>query len=236
MQFRRYALYYLPPADAAWAQAATAWLGWDALTGQEVAHPDLPGLPISLAKITQTPRKYGLHATIKPPFVLADGSGVEALETACAAVCADLPPVTLDGFRIERLGRFLALRPVGSETRLNALAAACVKGLDAFRMPPSDAELAKRRKSGLSAAQEEMLQRWGYPYLMDQFRFHITLTGRLEATDADRVETLLGTYLAPHLPAPVTLSDMALVGEAEDGRFHLLQRYALAGRTTDSTA
>lgn len=243
MQFKRFALYYLPPAEAPWAQAATAWLGWDALTGQEVAHP-VVDTPVPIDQITATPRKYGLHATIKPPFALTPGTSPEALQEACATLCAGLAPVTLPGLSLARLGRFLALRPVGSEVALNALAAACVEGLDDFRAPPSAAELAKRRKSGLSAAQDQMLQRWGYPHVMDLFRFHITLSGRLDPAQAEGVQAALSGYLTPLLPAPVTISDMALAGEAEDGRFHLIQRYALSGARaggdiggkTDSTA
>src|SRR5438445_432365 len=31
--------------------------------------------------------------------------------------------------------------------------------------------------TGLSARQAELLARWGYPYVHDEFRFHMTLTG-----------------------------------------------------------
>ncbi|MEX0286514.1 MAG: DUF1045 domain-containing protein [Paracoccaceae bacterium] len=229
MKFNRYALYYVPPANSDWGAWATAWLGWDAAQGAEVAHPDVPGLPLPISDITQTPRKYGLHATIKPPMRLADGHSAEDLADACATLCAGLNPVRLDGLAVEHLGRFLALRPQGDETALNALAARCVEALDPFRAPPGAAELERRRKSGLNAQQDANLLRWGYPFVMDQFRFHITLSGRLSQNDGITTKAALDQHLSPLLPVPFDLSELALAGEAEDGRFHVIHRYALSG-------
>ncbi|WP_417817335.1 DUF1045 domain-containing protein [Tritonibacter scottomollicae] len=226
MTFTRYAIYFAPPADAGWSKWATGWLGWDMEAGREAAAPEAGTLDV--AAITATPRKYGLHATMKPPMRLATGTDEAQLRAACAALAATRAPVTLDGLQIDRLGRFLALRPVGDVTVLNALAAACVTELDAFRAPAPDGEVAKRRTAGLSAEQDTNLVEWGYPYVLDQFRFHITLTGKLPKGDLPAVEDYLASELAPLLPQPFVINDLALMGEAEDGRFHLIQRYALS--------
>ena len=225
MTFTRYAIYYAPPAEAAWSKWATGWLGWDMEEGCATALPDAGALDV--AAITATPRKYGLHATMKPPMRLATGTDEGALRAACAALAATRAPVRLEGLQVERLGRFLALRPLGDVHALNALAAACVTELDAFRAPASDAEIEKRRAVGLSAEQDTNLIQWGYPYVLDQFRFHITLTGKLPKGDLPAVEDYLATELAPLLPQPCEINDLALMGEAEDGRFHLIQRYPL---------
>nr|WP_203583232.1 DUF1045 domain-containing protein [Ruegeria sp. PrR005] len=222
----RYAIYFLPPASAAWTGFGAAWLGWDVETGQEVAHPEGTGLDV--AALTATPRKYGLHATMKPPFRLTGGQDIDALHRACAELAARRPAVTLEELEIARLGRFLALRPVGDLTELNALAAACVTELDPFRAPATPQELARRRAARLTPAQDAHLTHWGYPYVLDQFRFHITLTGRLDDDLLARAQALLQDRLGPLLPVPFTLGDLALVGEAADGRFHLIHRYALS--------
>ncbi len=227
MTFTRYAIYYAPPADAEWTQFATSWLGWDMETGAPVAHPAVDG--IGVASVTEVPRKYGLHATMKPPFRLRDGQTVEALYEACTTLAARHAPVSLDGLEIARLGRFLALRPVGETRALNALAAACVQELDGFRAPASEAELARRRAANLTPAQDVNLVQWGYPYVLEAFRFHITLSGKLAKPVLAEVEAALVTHLAPKLPAPFRIDDLALMGEAEDGRFHLIHRYALSG-------
>ncbi|MDK3019002.1 DUF1045 domain-containing protein [Pseudodonghicola flavimaris] len=229
MEFERYAVYYAPPVNADWGRFITRWLGWDMETGREMPHPEAPELPLPVAEITATPRKYGAHATIKPPFRLAAGQSRVALEAACAALCRDLAPLRLDGLELARLGRFLALRPCGDQAALNALAARVVEALDPFRAPAPEAELARRRAAGLSPAQEANLIRWGYPYVMEEFRFHITLTGKLAKDRLAAVDAHLGRNLAPLLPAPFAIADLALMGEAADGRFHLIHRYALSG-------
>jgi len=223
--FKRFAVYYAPPPEP-WARWATGWLGWDMRGGMAVPHPTSD---LNVQTITETPRKYGLHATMKPPFQLADGQSRAALEDATEAMAAAQAPVTLDGLSVSRLGRFLALRPMGDETALSALAATCVSALDDFRAPPSASEMDKRRGNGLRPSQEANLQRWGYPYVMEDFHFHITLTGRLHAETLDRTQSFLEAELAPKLPRPFVISDLALVGEAGDGRFHLIHRYPLRG-------
>ncbi len=226
MEFSRYALYYAPPEGAAWSDLATAWLGWDMVAGKNLPHPDAGEIDVDT--ITARPRKYGLHGTIKPPFRLAEGTDRMGLQAAAQELSARLAPVKLDGLEVAQLGPFLALRPVGDTTALADLAAACVEGLDRFRAPAPEAELARRRARGLTDRQESHLQRWGYPYVMDDFRFHITLTRRLDATLLPSIERWLSARLGPLLPRPFIVSDFALVGEAEDGRFHMIHRYTLS--------
>ena len=140
MDYRRYAIYYTP-APGPLSQVCSAWLGWDMATGNELAHPDVAGLPLPVAQITETPRKYGLHATMKPPFRLAQGATPAMLDDALASFCAQRSAVTMDGLELARLGRFLALRPLGDEGLLNALAADIVRGFDAFRARPIKNEI-----------------------------------------------------------------------------------------------
>ncbi|MCV6585969.1 MAG: DUF1045 domain-containing protein [Marinibacterium sp.] len=228
MQFARFAIYFVPPQSAGWADWAASWLGWDAITGQARAHPDLDA-PLPIADITARPRKYGLHATLKPPMRLAEGRDYDALAQATAALAATQAPVVLDGLELGRLGSFLALVPQGETAALAALAGACVTTLDPFRAPAPDAELARRRAAGLSPAQEAHLTRWGYPYVLDQFRFHITLSGRLGRDQIGAVGDLLDALLTPQIPRPFVIGDIAIAGEDADGRFHVTDRFALTG-------
>ncbi|MDU8943601.1 DUF1045 domain-containing protein [Ovoidimarina sediminis] len=223
MSYSRFALYYLPP-DEALAAFGAAWLGWDVAAGRPVPQPALDGIDA----VTATPRKYGCHGTLKPPFALADGHTPDDLARAVAHLAASLAPARADGLALGRLGHFLALVPNGDGGGIARVAAACVRGVDAFRAPPDEAELAHRRAAGLSARQERMLATWGYPYVMEEFRFHITLTGRLAPEALDLWNATLRDALPP-LPAPFDLDTIALVGERRDGCFELIQRYALTG-------
>lgn len=206
------------------ADFGASWLGWDVVNGQASRQPDLP----DLRDITMTPRKYGFHGTLKPPFRLKDGRTVADLEKAVAELAASLAPAICDGLALTTLGRFLALTPHGDTTALQRVATACVSTLDDFRAPASDAELARRRASGLTARQDALLVQWGYPYVMEEFRFHLTLSGQLPedaiTTWSDTVQRML-----PALPAPFILDQIALCGEREDGHFEMLHRYTLAG-------
>ena len=231
--FHRHAVYYLPP-EGGLARFGAAWLGWDALTGREAAPPDLPapGLPApDRARLTADPHKYGFHATIKPPFRLAAGQDAMALRFAFRDLCARMMPVTLAGLGLAEIGSFLALVPEGDAQGLRVLAGAAVRDLDSFRAPPSPEELARRRGKGLSASEDANLLRWGYPYVMDDFRFHMTLTGPVrDPAERAAVRALLTPMLAPLLPRPFVLDSLCLVGADAEGRFHLIERRRLSGR------
>ncbi|WP_204115333.1 DUF1045 domain-containing protein [Shimia biformata] len=226
--FVRYAVY-AAPAPGPLSQFAAAWLGWDAVGATDLAHPDIPGLPAPVTELTARPRKYGFHGTLKPPFRLATGQSADALQQAVATLAASLSPVVLDGLELRRLGGFLALVPEGDTSALSTLAARCVAELDPFRAPASNGELDRRRGKGLTPPQEANLIRWGYPYVMDEFRFHLTLTGSLPRGQADSVKTALTPILAPLIPRPFVVDALCLFAERADGRFVELHRYTLSG-------
>lgn len=223
--YARYALYVTP--HGALADLGAAWLGWDVARGCAVPHPDVAGL--NLAELTATPRKYGLHGTIKPPFVLAEGQSAEALKAEAQALCQTLPAVTLEGLELAALGRFLALVPVGDQSALAALAATVVQQLDPFRAPPTEAELARRRQANLTPEQDAHLLRWGYPYVMDQFRFHITLTGKMPKRQVATTQALIQPLFEPHIGKRFKIDSLTLAGQRADGMFEEIERYGLAG-------
>jgi hypothetical protein len=224
MSFTRFAIYYLPP-EGALADFGASWLGWDAALALRAVQSGLPGLD----DITTTPRKYGFHGTLKPPFRLANGCNLNSLSSAVAQMAASCARAQCDGLELSCLGRFLALTPVGDASDIARVAATCVSELDQFRATPDEAELARRRKSRLSERQQALLARWGYPYVMDQFKFHMTLTGRLPIADIGYWTDTVQAHL-PQLPEPFVIQEVALVGERSDGNFELINRYALTGR------
>ena len=228
MDFKRYAIYYTP-APGPLAEFGAAWLGWDAVQGVEVPHPVIPDLPRPITEITHTPRKYGLHATIKPPFRPQTDTDERALCTALEAFCADQPIIHLNRLSVVQLGRFLALRPVGDESLLNHMAAQAVRVFDRFRAPLTDEELTKRRAGGLTPSQDLLLQTWGYPYVMEEFRLHITLTGKLPKAEGKTLVMQLEEIMRPLLPRPFLIDGLALMGEDRSGQFHQVTRCSFSG-------
>lgn len=223
-KMKRYAIYFAPPAGPL-MQAAGAWLGWDVAAGRAVAQPAIDGIEPA----TRTPRKYGFHATFKAPFRLAAGYGPDDLAEALSAEAATLGAVDLVGLRLDALGgRFLALRPEGDETGLRALCAEVVTRFEPFRAPLTEAEIARRHPERLTPRQCALLDAFGYPYVLEEFRFHMTLSGDLPPEDLARLRAAAGDWFTPHLPRPFRIDALCLYGEDEAGRFHLLSRHALA--------
>jgi putative phosphonate metabolism protein len=228
--FKRYAIYFTPPPGG-FSHLATAWLGWDLAQGCTVPHPDIAG--IDVATVTERPRKYGLHATIKAPFTLADGATEQDLVDALAAFCAGHPTVTLDGLGLTQIGRFLALTPVGDTSALNRLASEAVRSLDRFRAPLGEAEFNRKNRPNMSDRQRQLLRQWGYPHVEEFFRFHFTLTGPIPDAELAQVRQAIEAYLMPAIPAPFDIDSLTLCGEDADGRFHQVARFGL-GKAANS--
>lgn len=225
--YSRYAVYYAPPETSYLARFGANWLGWDAATGKPEAHPVCP---VDVATITATPRKYGFHGTLTSPLRLSDGSSPESFSDAIVELAKTVAPLQTAPLLLKQIGPFLALVPSEKSEALSALHARCVQGLIAFRAPPTDAELTKRRANGLTPRQDALLLKWGYPFVLEEFRFHLTLSGRLDAATAEATYDVLSDLTAPFCEDPFEVSDVALFGEREeDGQFEIIRRYPLTG-------
>ena len=223
----RYAVYYAPEVGSDLAGFGASWLGWDAETGRTVPHPDGADLPLAISELTETPRKYGLHGTLKPPFKLSKGYTVTDLDTAISELASQQPAFEIPHISLHAISTFLVITPTENSDKLARLAENCVRNLDAFRASPSEGELSRRRTANLSDAQEHNLMRWGYPYVLNEFRFHLTLTGRLASEHVKPVAAHLQGVLAQTLAAPLPVREICLFGQDIDARFHIIKRYPL---------
>jgi hypothetical protein len=161
---------------------------------------------------------------------LAEGSDWRDLMAAVRAMAAQIAPFDLPSLSVQDLHGFLALRETEDSTPLQALADACVAELDAFRAPPTEEELARRRRSRLSAEQDVMLQRWGYPYVFGTWFFHMTLTRRLNAEEKACLQPAAEAWFAPATARPRRVQDICLFTQAESGAaFTLAERVRLRG-------
>jgi hypothetical protein len=184
-----------------------------------------------IAAITEEARGYGFHATLKPPMRLRDGVGWDEVMRVARAIGASVPAFDMPRLRVADLHGFLALREAAPSPELQALADACVAGADHLRAPASEAELARRRRSGaLPVAQEANLVRWGYPYVFATWFFHMTLTRRL--TPAERAVYLPAAeaHFAAAVGAARRVESVCLFTQAGPGAaFVLAERIRLAG-------
>jgi ribose 1,5-bisphosphokinase len=218
----RYALYFTPAADTPWWHAGCRWLGRDPVSGAQFPQARIPGVPdLLFAKLTSDARRYGFHATLKAPFRLAEGFSESHLAAMADAFCAVQRPIALDGARVCMLHDFLALRPAGPSDEIGALAMRCVSYFDMLRATPTAADLAQRRHAGLTARQESLLQRWGYPYTEEEFRFHMTLTDSLSDVDDETAYALRNAaerqFQAAQRDAPPVIDALTIFREAQPG-------------------
>lgn len=225
----RYAIYFAPTEDTLLWQAACRWLGRNARTEGDLAQPEVAGFTAERIRLlTASPRLYGFHGTLKPPFKLATGYKRTQLVDTVRALAVSLVAFRLPALEVAPLDGFLALRPTGECAELQRLAESCVAAVDSFRAPPDAEELARRRAAGLSTRQEELMMRFGYPYVFDQFRFHLTLTERLEAEDVHGLRPWLAHYFAEPLTQQLRCEDLCLFAQGRPGEaFRLLQRFPL---------
>jgi putative phosphonate metabolism protein len=226
----RYALYFAPLADRPLWEFGSAAIGWDAETATEhPARPPAPALAPGWAEATAEPRRYGFHATLKAPFALAEGTRAEDLLAAAEAFAAGPRPVPQLRLTVRILAGFVALVPEGPSAALDSLAAACVRDFDRFRRPLTPAERARRAPERLSPRQVEYLDRWGYPFVFEEFRFHMTLTGRLPPDAAEAASAALQAAhrqaCGDRLTAVSTLAVFAQPDPAE--RFRILAAWPL---------
>jgi putative phosphonate metabolism protein len=234
----RYAIYFSPGPDTRLARCAASWLGRDCATGSDIRQPQVVGFPPArIAEITASARHYGFHATLKPPFALAEGCTGAALDRMLAEFAERQTPVTGLGLKIGTLDGFIALLLSVDSTELRNLAAACVRDFDGFRRPPSEDELQRRRSVPLTDLEDALLRRWGYPYVMEAFRFHMTLTSRLQPEERNRLLPILRQKFGPAATLSLAVDAVSLFYQEEGGApFRLLRRYPFGAGSARSIA
>lgn len=223
---KRYALYYAPAEHARLTGAASAWLGRSVFKGAAVAPPETDGLSREQWKsITGDPRLYGFHATLKPPFRLAEGRHEEELREGLRKFAASWRPFEVS-LQVGSIGGFLALVLAQPSPDFVQLAADCVRDFDEFRAAPHPDELTRRRRARLNEAQLAYLTQWGYPYVMEEWRFHMTLTASLDAPMFETARRHLAAVFEPICREPQRVDSICLFEQPEPGApFLAMARY-----------
>jgi hypothetical protein len=187
----RYAIYFAPARDSLLWERAQDWLN----------QPDLEPLTVSA-------RKYGFHATLKAPMTLA--LDYAELDAALMAFVDEQSAVTLSGLAPRLIDGFLALTTEPQPDRLTSFAAEIVEAFEAFREPLSEGERARRLKAPLTPRQVELVDQYGYPYVLEQFLFHMTLTDRLPAEMREPMRERAADWFADVLAEPVRLDRLVV--------------------------
>lgn len=232
MSATRFAVYFVPAANTGLYRFGAAAIGYDCYGGADLIFP--AGLGWSnedWSGLTREPRQYGFHATLKAPFRLREGADERALIAAFdrfaeqTAVAPQFVP------QVRLIGGFVAIVPRGEHPEIRRLADACVSAFEPFRAPLSGEERDRRLAGGLDDRQIAALDRWGYPYVFDQFRFHMTLTGSLPGDRRDDILSQLQARFAHALgQTPIAIDRIALSRQERTGERFRVVRHAPIGR------
>ena len=229
MAYPRYAIYYIPEPGSDLDRFGTELLGYDAYSGEDVAFPHgILHMAPDWRELTHDPRKYGFHATLKAPLSLAPGKTEAELLAACEAFANTPRQIPVIRPIVNSIGGFIAVVPANPSPELEGLAADCVREFDSFRAPLTSEDRARRNPSMLTARQRSRLDRWGYPYVMEDFRFHMTLTGRLGDAKREAIRTILQERFALLEITTLSIDRIALFRQDDaDSRFRIVRHCAL---------
>ncbi|HID02389.1 MAG TPA: DUF1045 domain-containing protein, partial [Desulfobacterales bacterium] len=220
MTTMRFALYYTPQPFSLLSEIGCKWLGRDALAQKRIEQDHFTGIKrYRIAEITRIPRRYGLHATLKAPFSLATDRNEDELRSAINEFAAGWHPFSTSPLVLRQINDFFCLCPETQSSRLDTLAKACVQKFDSFRAPLTRLELAHRRAEILTDFQKQNLANWGYPHVLNEYRFHITLTGKIiDISEKNIIRSLLLDVFAPVLGKPLVIESVCLFVEPANGQ------------------
>ena len=222
----RHAVYFAPPPQHPLWALGCAWLGRDPADGPPRAGPPQP--------LVAEPWRYGFHATLKAPMRLADGVPESQWLAAVRALARRHEPFAMPPLRVGMLSGFISLRlaePLQARHPLRRLADDCVQALDRWRAPLSGPERIRQLQPSLSARQRENVERHGYAHVLDDWRFHMSLSNPLAGIDSERIVALHGAaerHFAPALALPLACDALCVFVEPAAGQaFELRHRFAL---------
>ncbi len=227
--YPRYAIYYAPAPGSVLDRFGASLLGYDAYGGDDLPFPD----EVALARpdwreVTQDPRKYGFHATLKAPMALAPGRTEAELMAACASFAATALTIPMIEPVVDSISGFIAVMPARPSAELLQFAADVTREFDSFRAPLTPQDRARRNPAKLTPRQCEYLDRWGYPYVMEEFRFHMTLTGRLDPARREPVMAMLKDRFSAIGIETLAIDRIALFRQDQpDSRFRIMGHYVL---------
>ena len=227
----RYAIYYLPQPDDPLFLKSSAWLGWNSHLGAICERPHIEKIAgTELRQLTSKPAVYGFHATLKPPFFLADGLREEDLVEDLEAFARAEYVTRLNSLEISDLGSFLALTEMTKSSSVSELAAKCVRNFDLFRREMTPEEFSRRKTANLTRAQMLLLETWGYPYVFEEYKFHMTLSGPLNRDQSRVVARVLNEYLSNEFKTTRVIDHITLLRQENlESNFNVVHSTQLMG-------
>ena len=235
-KYSRYAIYYAPPKESSLEEFGRYWFGWDPLNAklinnkQRINYLNRFGIKNlkNIDKNVLIAKKYGFHGTLIPPFKLNKNYSTNTLFKKTEDIAKKFKKFKFYKFKLKRINNFYAFVQNKKNSNINKISNRLVKELFKFRSPLTKKEIDKRNPSKLSKLQLNILHKWGYPYLMSEFKFHMTLasevTGNKLYSELKKIEKKKEIILNE-------INDfdkIYIFGENQKGMFENLENFSLS--------
>ena len=186
-KYSRYAIYYAPPKESSLEEFGRYWFGWDPLNAklinnkQRINYLNRFGIKNlkNIDKNVLIAKKYGFHGTLIPPFKLNKNYSTNKLFKKTDEIAKKFKKFKFYKFKLKKINNFYAFVQNKKNSNINKISNRLVKELFKFRSPLTKKEIDKRNPSKLSKLQLNILHKWGYPYLMSEFKFHMTIASEV---------------------------------------------------------
>ena len=235
-KYSRYAIYYAPPKESSLEEFGRYWFGWDPLNAKlinnkhRINYLNRFGIKnlINIDKNVLIPKKYGFHGTLIPPFKLNKNYSTNTLFKKTEEIAKKFKKFKFYKFKLKKINNFYAFVQNKKNNNINKLSNRLVRELFKFRSPLTKKEIDRRNPSKLSKLQLNILYKWGYPYLMSEFNFHMTLasevTGNklyLELKKIERNKEIILNEIN-------NFDKIYIFGENQKGMFENLENFSLS--------
>ena len=235
-KYSRYAIYYAPPKESNLEEFGRYWFGWDPLNAKlinnkhRINYLNRFGIKnlINIDKNVLIPKKYGFHGTLIPPFKLNKNYSTNTLFKKTEEIAKKFKKFKFYKFKLKKINNFYAFVQNKKNNNINKLSNRLVRELFKFRSPLTKKEIDRRNPSKLSKLQLNILYKWGYPYLMSEFNFHMTLasevTGNklyLELKKIERNKEIILNEIN-------NFDKIYIFGENQKGMFENLENFSLS--------
>ena len=233
--YKRVAIYFLPKKNSSLENFGKNLLGRDINKKKKISLTRRQKYFINrgftyfdeLKDYCEEPAKYGFHATLKAPFRLKRNVKTKNFYDVISHIAAQHSRFKIKGLKIVYSKKFTFITSRKPNKLLINLENDLVKHLDTFRAELNKTEIKKRIPDSLTFKQNKYLKEWGYPFVFDQFKFHMTLMNQNNNKLSNKQKLELEKLIYKISNNVIEFNEISLLGENKNGHFEEIKRFKL---------
>ena len=233
--YKRVAIYFLPKKNSSLENFGKNLLGRDINKKKKISLTRRQKYFINrgftyfdeLKDYCEQPAKYGFHATLKAPFRLKRNVKTKNFYDVISHIAAQHSRFKIKGLKIVYSKKFTFITSRKPNKLLINLESDLVKHLDTFRAELNKTEIKKRIPDSLTFKQNKYLKEWGYPFVFDQFKFHMTLMNQNNNKLSNKQKLELEKLIYKTSNNVIEFNEISLLGENKNGHFEEIKRFKL---------